>query len=109
MNEPMVKLAGLYENVSKAGNRYFVGYMGGVKLVMLENKRRKSEKEPQWTLFVAERPEQKSGATKASTAPGPAQGNRGAGQDVKATAARARAPLAGSRESEEAAGQRDQP
>ena len=98
MNDgPMIKLAGLYENISKAGNRYFVGYLGGVKLIMLENKRRESEKEPGWTLFVAERPEQKSQAAKPKEPAAPAQGELVSGQGVKATAARAQAPLTSSR------------
>ena len=54
--DALVKIAGLYENESAAGNRYFVGYCGGVKYVILRN-RDAGEKEPQWNLFIAQRPE----------------------------------------------------
>lgn len=55
----MIKLTGLFENTSKAGNKYFVGVLGGAKLVMLENKRRENDNDPHWTLFVTEQPERK--------------------------------------------------
>lgn len=65
MNAPLVPLAGLYENTSeRTGKRYFVGYLGKAKLVMLQNPEAK-DGEPGWTLFLTERPE-KNGATLAS-------------------------------------------
>ena len=51
----MVKLASVYENTSQRGTRYFVGYLGAAKLVMLPAKDAK-DGEPGWTLFVQERP-----------------------------------------------------
>ena len=55
MPDTLIKLTGMYENVSaKSGKRYFVGYLGGVKLLMFETKDPK-EGEPPWTLFIAER------------------------------------------------------
>lgn len=59
-NGPLVRLAGVYENTSQRGTRYFVGYMGAAKLVMLPAKDAK-EGEPQWTLFVQERPARTDG------------------------------------------------
>ena len=54
MQDTMIRLGGLYENQSKAGNRYFVGLLNsGVKLLMLENKRA-GEGEPGWSLFITE-------------------------------------------------------
>ena len=56
MSNELIKLAGLYENESKAGNRYFVGLLNsGAKLVMLANKDRKADNEPGWTLFLTTR------------------------------------------------------
>ena len=56
MQDKLVKLCGLYENVSKTtGKKYFVGNLSfTAKLLLLENKDTK-EGEPQWTLFLAER------------------------------------------------------
>jgi hypothetical protein len=56
-NGPLVKLAGLYENRSqKTGDPYFVGYMGGVKVLLLRDKKA-AEGQPGWALFVSQRPE----------------------------------------------------
>ncbi len=56
MSNYLIKLAGLYENESKAGNRYFVGLLNsGAKLVMLANKDRKADNEPHWHLFLSAR------------------------------------------------------
>ena len=67
----MVPLAGLYENTSKNGNRYFSGYMGKARIVMFEARDAK-DGEPGWTLFVQERPEKpkegRQGAATGSTA-----------------------------------------
>ena len=55
MSNDLIKLAGLYENESKAGNKYFVGLLNsGAKLVMLANRDR-ADNEPHWTLFVTTR------------------------------------------------------
>ncbi len=55
-NAPLVPLAGLYENTSKNGNRYFSGFLGKARVVMFENRDVK-EGELGWTLFVQERQE----------------------------------------------------
>ena len=63
----LVPLAGLYENTSKNGNRYFSGYLGKARVVMLEDKNAK-EGEPGWTLFVQERPQKPQEARQGATA-----------------------------------------
>lgn len=68
MQGTMVKLTGLYENRSEKGNTYFVGYMGGVKVLMLKDARAK-EGDPQWTLFIAERPDKPKAPTPAQRRP----------------------------------------
>lgn len=69
-NGPMIKLTGMFENVSAKGSTYFVGYLGGTKLVMLRDMKAE-EGQPQWSLFLAERPEKRDapGSTAARTAP----------------------------------------
>ncbi|MBF0283966.1 MAG: hypothetical protein HQL51_05855 [Magnetococcales bacterium] len=52
--EPKVKMAGLYEKISAKGTRYFVGYLGGVKLLMLPDHKAAADK-PGWNLFAVER------------------------------------------------------
>jgi hypothetical protein len=57
MNDaPLVRLCGVYENVSKSGDQYFTAYLGGAKLLLLKNKKA-GEGEPPWTLLVTQRPE----------------------------------------------------
>lgn len=52
----MVPLTGMYENTSqRSGKKYFTGYLGRAKLVMLQEDRA-AEGQPGWTLFIAERP-----------------------------------------------------
>lgn len=58
MNEPMVKLAGLYEKTSAKGNRYFVGRLNGARLLVFANTDKKEASDPDWLLYVQERSEQ---------------------------------------------------
>jgi len=53
---PSAKLlaAKLWEKTSAAGNRYFAGRLGGVKILILENRDRGGEGEPDWHLFFAD-------------------------------------------------------
>ena len=40
MNDaPLIRMCGMYENVSKDGSTYYAGYLGGVKLLLLKNKK----------------------------------------------------------------------
>ncbi|MBF0461684.1 MAG: hypothetical protein HQL87_09835 [Magnetococcales bacterium] len=52
--EPRAKLGGLYEKTSAKGLRYFVGYFGGFKLLMMPNDKA-AQGEPEWNLFAVER------------------------------------------------------
>jgi len=62
MNEPMVKIAGLYEKTSQKGNRYFIGRLNGARLLMFANPGKQSDTDPDWYLYVQEREEQKGEA-----------------------------------------------
>lgn len=57
MQDKLIKLCGLYENVSKTtGRRYFVGNLSfTAKLLVFPNEDAKAG-DPQWTVFLAERP-----------------------------------------------------
>jgi len=51
MNDaPLIRMCGMYENVSKDGSTYYAGYLGGVKLLLLKNKKT-GEGEAPWTLL----------------------------------------------------------
>ena len=58
-DQTMVRLTGLYENTSKAGQTYFVGYLGGAKVLLLKDKRA-VEGQPGWALMITARPEKKA-------------------------------------------------
>ena len=50
----MLKAAGLWRRTSAKGNEYFVGRLGGVKVVLLENRDKQSDADPTHNLFFAE-------------------------------------------------------
>lgn len=53
--DTLIPLCRLYEDVSKAGNRYFTGtFTFTTKVVLLQNTEAK-EGEPGWTLYISER------------------------------------------------------
>ncbi len=68
MSDTLIRLAGLFECESAAGNRYFTGLLnGGVKLVMLKNNYKTADNEPDWNLYLTERQRQDVGdSSKAS-------------------------------------------
>lgn len=87
--KPLVKLTGLYENVSKrTGDTYFSGYLGNVKVVVLRDKNAEQGK-PGWSLCVQEKdpkPDQGQGQGQANGGYSHSQGyqsqtqNQGYGQ-----------------------------
>ena len=50
----MIKAASLWEKTSAAGNRYFIGRLGGARILILENRSRGAEGEPDWQLFFCD-------------------------------------------------------
>ncbi len=68
MADHLIRLAGLFECESPAGNRYFTGLLnGGAKLVMLKNNYKQADNEPDWNLYLTERQRQDVGdSSKAS-------------------------------------------
>lgn len=51
---PMLKAAGLWKRTSAKGTDYFAGRLGGVKIVILENRDRQAEGDPTHWLYFAE-------------------------------------------------------
>ncbi|MBF0213035.1 MAG: hypothetical protein HQM00_05645 [Magnetococcales bacterium] len=53
--KPLVKLTGMYENVSKnSGETYFAGYLGNSKIMLFRDKNAEPGK-PGWSLCVQEK------------------------------------------------------
>lgn len=51
----LVKLSGLWENTDKNGDTYYTGGFGAARLVIFRNKRKASDQEPDWILYVSNR------------------------------------------------------
>lgn len=63
----MLNITGLWENTSKAGETYYSGNLGNVKiLVYKNNKKEPGSKQPDWNLCIAEK-EKKADNTNART------------------------------------------
>ena len=61
-NSPMLKAAPLWQKSSVKGGQYLTGRLGGVKVLILENRERKSDDDPSHTLFFVEAPDRHQGA-----------------------------------------------
>jgi hypothetical protein len=66
MNEPMLKAAGLWSKTSVKGGQYLTGRLGGVKVLILENRDRKTDDDPTHSLFFVEAPDRRQGAQERS-------------------------------------------
>jgi hypothetical protein len=79
-NGPMLKAAGLWAKTSVKGGQYLTGRLGGLKVLIMENRDRKSDDDPSHTLFFVEAPDrrqepqeraqERSGGSGARTHPG---------------------------------------
>jgi hypothetical protein len=63
MNEPMLKAAGLWAKTFAKGGCYLTGRLGGVKVLVLENRNRQSDDDPSHHLFFVEAPDRRQGAS----------------------------------------------
>jgi hypothetical protein len=61
-NGPMLKAAGLWQKSSAKGGQYLTGRLGGVKVLILENRERQTDDNPSHHLFFAEAPDRRQGA-----------------------------------------------
>jgi hypothetical protein len=59
---PLLKAAGLWAKSSVKGGQYLTGRLGGVKVLILENRERQSDDDPSHHLFFAEAPDRRQGA-----------------------------------------------
>jgi hypothetical protein len=53
MAKEMVVLTGLWENHRDDGSVYFRGNLGRATVLIFKNKYKKSERSPDWTMFLA--------------------------------------------------------
>jgi hypothetical protein len=61
-NSPMMKVTGLWAKTSVKGGQYLTGRLGGVKVLVMENRDRQSDDDPSHHLFFAEAPDRRQGA-----------------------------------------------
>ena len=61
-NSPLIKAAGLWAKTSVKGGQYLTGRLGGVKVLVMENRDRKSDDDPSHHLFFVEAPDRRQGA-----------------------------------------------
>jgi hypothetical protein len=61
-NSPMLKAAGLWAKSSVKGGQYLTGRLGGVKVLILENRDRQNDDDPSHHLFFVEAPDRRQGA-----------------------------------------------
>jgi hypothetical protein len=61
-SSPMLKAAPLWAKSSVKGGQYLTGRLGGVKVLILENRERKTDDDPSHHLFFVEAPDRRQGA-----------------------------------------------
>jgi hypothetical protein len=60
-NGPMLKATGLWAKSSVKGGQYLTGRLGGVKVLILENRDRQGNDDPSHHLFFVEAPDRRQG------------------------------------------------
>jgi hypothetical protein len=60
-NSPMLKAAGLWAKSSVKGGQYLTGHLGGVKVLVMENRDRQSDDDPSHHLFFVEAADRRQG------------------------------------------------
>src|SRR3954451_6196460 len=58
-NSPMLKAAGLWQKTSVKGGQYLTGRLGGVKVLVMENRDRQSDDDPSHILYFVEAQERR--------------------------------------------------
>jgi hypothetical protein len=61
-NTPMLKAAGLWAKTSVKGGQYLTGRLGGMKVLVMENRDRQSDDDPSHHLFFVEASDRRQGA-----------------------------------------------
>ena len=75
---PMLKAGGLWAKTSAKGGRYLSGRLGGVKVLILENRDRKTDDDPSHILFFAEAAPRQDAQERQGSAQERGDGQRGA-------------------------------
>jgi hypothetical protein len=60
-NGPMLKAAGLSAKTSVKGGQYLTGRLGAMKVLVMENRDRKTNDDPSHHLFFVEAPDRRQG------------------------------------------------
>ena len=64
MASDLIKLSGLWANKDKNGNEYFSGGFGyGAKILIMKNKFKAKENDPDYNLFIAPKAEKEGGSS----------------------------------------------
>ena len=82
-NGAMLKAAGLWSKTSAKGGQYLTGRLGGVKVLVMENRDRHSDDAPSHILYfveVQERRQERGDGVRAPGAPDASDAIRGAAQ-----------------------------
>jgi hypothetical protein len=58
-NGPMLKAAGLWQKTSVKGGQYLTGRLGAMKVLVMENRERKSDNDPSHILYFVEAQERR--------------------------------------------------
>lgn len=58
---PMFKAASLWEHTSSKGSWYLTGRLGGVKVLVFENRARQADDDPSHLLYFTEAPDRRAG------------------------------------------------
>ena len=69
-NSPMLKAAGLWAKTSVKGGQYLTGRLGGLKVLVMENRDRKSDDDPSHILYFIEAPDRRQLAQEPSGSAG---------------------------------------
>lgn len=57
----MLQLGGLWINESKKGEKYMVGYLGNLRLLVFKNQYKEEEKHPDYIMYVDEKDREEKG------------------------------------------------
>jgi hypothetical protein len=60
-NSPMLKVTGLWAKSSVKGGQYLTGRLGGLKVLVMENRDRQTDDDPSHHLFFVEAPDRRQG------------------------------------------------
>src|SRR3954471_19874748 len=60
-NGPMLKATGLWQKTSVKGGQYLTGRLGGVKVLILANRDRKSDNDPSHILYFVDGEQRRQG------------------------------------------------